>query len=52
MLNNGISIIKENAVSAIAATAESAKEYFNPYFEGAMNVLFTIYNHYSSSNYK
>jgi hypothetical protein len=32
MLNNGISIIKENAVSTIAAAAESAKEYFNPYF--------------------
>lgn len=36
MLINGISIIKENAVSTIAASAEAAKEFFNPYLNESM----------------
>ena len=33
LINTGISIIKENAVTALASLAESAKEHFEPYFE-------------------
>ena len=40
VLQNGISILKENSVSTIAAAAESAKEYFHPYFQESMQALF------------
>ena len=33
LLNNSISIIKENVVSVIAAAAEAATSLFVPYFE-------------------
>jgi len=35
-LKDGICIVKETVISAIAATAEAAKQYFIPYYnEGA-----------------
>lgn len=33
LIQNGISIIKENAVTALASLAEAAKENFGPHFE-------------------
>ena len=32
LITNGISIIKENAVTALASLAEACKEHFDPYF--------------------
>jgi hypothetical protein len=43
LLNNGISIVKENAVGAIASTAEAAQEDFHSYFETSMPILFNIF---------
>jgi len=33
LINTGISIIKENGVTALASLAESSKEHFEPFFE-------------------
>ena len=33
LIQNGISIIKENAVTALASLAEAAKQRFAPFFE-------------------
>jgi hypothetical protein len=33
LISVGISIIKENAVTALASLAEASKEHFEPYFE-------------------
>jgi hypothetical protein len=43
LLKNGISIVKENAVGAIASIAEAASEDFHAYFETAMPILFEIF---------
>lgn len=40
LLQNGISIVKENAMSTIAATAEASKEDFHKYFADCMPILF------------
>jgi hypothetical protein len=42
-LNAGISIVKENAVGAIASTAEAAQEDFHSYFETSMPILFNVF---------
>ena len=39
LINTGISIIKENAVTALASLAEAAKEHFDPYFNECMQFL-------------
>jgi len=39
-LNTGISIEKENAISVIAATAESSKKQFIPYVNELLPLLF------------
>jgi hypothetical protein len=33
LMSNGISIIKENAVTALASLAEAAKNHFDSYFD-------------------
>ena len=33
LISGGISIIKENAVTALASLAEAAKSHFEPYFD-------------------
>lgn len=40
LLQSGISIVKENVVSVIAAAAEAAGENFKPYFNEAAKILF------------
>ena len=41
-LQTGCSVLKENAVSTIAAAAEASKDYFHPFFDEAMPILFNI----------
>jgi hypothetical protein len=36
---NGISLVKENAVTALASTVEQAKEAYIPYFADSVNLL-------------
>ena len=38
--SNTISLVKENAMSVIAATAEACKQEFVPYFGEIMPILF------------
>jgi len=33
LIQNGISLIKENAVTALGSLGEAAKYYFEPYFD-------------------
>jgi hypothetical protein len=39
LISTGISIIKENAVTALASLAEASKEDFEPYFEECIKFL-------------
>ena len=39
LINVGISIIKENAVTALASLAEASKHHFEPYFDDCINFL-------------
>jgi hypothetical protein len=52
LIQNGISIIKENAVTALASLAESAKEGFNPYFEEALKFLCGYLTSFHEAHYK
>jgi hypothetical protein len=52
LIQNGISIIKENAVTALASLAESAKESFNPYFEEALKFLCGYLAAFNEPQYK
>lgn len=52
MIKTGISIIKENAVTALASLAESAKESFNPYFEEALKFLCSFLAEFNEPHYK
>lgn len=52
MIQTGISIIKENAVTALASLAESAKESFNPFFEEALKFLCNFLAAFNEPHYK
>ncbi len=52
MIRNGISIVKENAISALAATAESAKEEFRFYYKNFIALLFNILKTHNSNEYR
>ncbi|CAD8128052.1 unnamed protein product [Paramecium sonneborni] len=51
-LNNGISIEKENAISVIAATAESSKLSFIPYVNELLPILFKIFSTHQTKQYR
>jgi hypothetical protein len=40
---NGISLVKESALSAISSTVEISKEHFQPYLERTLEILFGYY---------
>lgn len=42
LIQNGISIIKENAVTALASLAEASKKYFEPYFDECIRFLISL----------
>jgi hypothetical protein len=41
---NGISLVKESALSAISSTVEIAKERYDPYLSKTLEVLFSYYS--------
>jgi hypothetical protein len=51
-LQKSISIVKENAVSTIAAAAEAAKIYFHPFFNEAMPILFNVLQQHPGVAYR
>ncbi|CAD8079878.1 unnamed protein product [Paramecium primaurelia] len=51
-LNTGISIEKENAISVIAATAESSKLFFIPYVNELLPLLFQIFSTHQTKQYR
>jgi importin-5 len=52
LIQNGISIIKENAVTALASLAEAAKENFIPYFDQCLSFLCQYLGGANESVYK
>jgi hypothetical protein len=52
LIQNGISIIKENAVTALASLAEAAKENFGPFFEQCLGFLCQYLAGFNEPQYK
>lgn len=52
LIMNGISLVKENAISTLAAAAESAKEEFCLYYENFIKLLFNILENFHSVQYR
>jgi len=52
LVQNGISLVKENAVTALASTVEQAKEAFVPFFKETLAILVAQLNNYTSKEYK
>jgi hypothetical protein len=52
LINTGISIIKENAVTALASLAEAAKSHFAPFFEECLNFLLGFLTQFNDPAYK
>ena len=51
-MKQGISIQKENSVTAFATTVVVIKEKFNPYFQDAIELLFSCLNENQQPEYK
>lgn len=52
LAQTSISICKENAISAIAATSEAAGDYFKPYFKDSVPILFDMIKKHTTKEYK
>lgn len=52
LVMNGISLVKENAVTALASTVEQAKEAYIPYFADSVNLLNECLRNYQAKEYK
>jgi len=52
LVQNGCSLVKENAVTALATIVEQTKESFIPYFKETVGLLITQLNQYTSKEYK
>jgi vesicle coat complex subunit len=52
LIQNGISIVKENAVTALAALAEAAKENFSKYFKDCIEFLTGYLMQFNDKAYK
>lgn len=52
MIRDGSSLVKENAVSALAATAEASQEDFQGYFKQFVELLFETINSHRSNEYR
>ena len=52
MLQTGISIVKENVISAVAATAEAAQEEFRYYYKKFVELLFDIIQTHKGHEYR
>lgn len=51
-VSQGISLVRENALSAVAAAAESARENYRPYFEKSVPIVFDIMKTHTQKEYK
>jgi hypothetical protein len=52
LITVGITIIKENAVTALASLAEASKGHFEPYFEQCLIFLCNFLSTHNESHYK
>jgi hypothetical protein len=52
LIKDGISIIKENAVTSLASLAEAGKENFSPYYAECVTYLLSILGGYNEPCYK
>lgn len=52
LIMNGISLVKENAISALAAAAQSSRENFCYYYENFVSLLFKILENYNGVQYR
>jgi hypothetical protein len=52
LVQTGISLVKENAVTALASTVEQAKEAFIPFFKETLAILVNQLQQYVSKEYK
>jgi hypothetical protein len=52
LIQNGPSLVKENASTALASTIEQAKEHFIPYFKETLQFLIRFLNEFSTPEYK
>ncbi len=52
LVMTGISLVKENAVTALASTVEQAKEAYIPYFADSVNLLNECLRNYQAKEYK
>ena len=52
LIQTGISIIKENAVTALASLAEASKESFTPYFDQCIQYLCSFLTQFNEPCYK
>jgi len=51
-IDTGISLVKENAISTIAALAEAARQDFVPYWEKTAEIIFTVLKNVDQREYK
>ena len=52
LIRNGISLVKENAATALASTVEQAKEAFVPYFQETLQLLIGVLSEFHQKEYK
>ena len=52
LIQTGISIIKENAVTALASLAEASKSNFDPFFEDSLRFLIGYLGQFNEPHYK
>jgi len=52
LIENGISIIKENAVTALSSLAEASKTNFDQYYDFCMNSLSRFFGIFNEHYYK
>jgi hypothetical protein len=52
LIQNGTSLVKENAATALASTVEQAKEHFIPYFKQTLSFLIQFLHQFFQPEYK
>jgi len=52
LIKVGISLVKENASTTLAAVSEQAREGFKPYFTETLTFLIQVLNEFHQKEYK
>lgn len=52
LCSNGISVVKESAMSSLASLAELAESQFIKYYEPCVKIIFDIFEKYTTKEYK